>query len=214
MDRLGEVVAGPRGGEFGQRVLGAAGGDAADPVVDPLPALETVGHALPLPASAVPTRWLPLAGQTLVRVAPVAGHLSAEPARRQELAALALGGKLDLGDDQSLQSPLIDVDLGLEAVADRDHSPDLRQPAAGGQRPELLELPLADRQLDLLTDLATPALDGQQALVAAASQPHLNLIVDRQVPLLDPGSDATAEPVRSLGEQELALDLLRHALGT
>ena len=76
----------------------------------------------------------------------VSRDLLAQPVRRLELIRLLLGWKLDLGDNQSLQVALVDVDFDPQALV-RENVASLPKPTALGQRPETVE-PLAV-ELDL-----------------------------------------------------------------
>ena len=99
----------------------------------------------------------------------------------------------------------VDVELGLEAVGERDDVADLVDPAALGERPQRLEAAVVDLELLLGADLRRARLDRQGR--APGAPPHADLDAvggDREVALLDPL--ARGQAVRLPAGQELALD--------
>src|SRR5262245_41007516 len=90
----------------------------------------------------------------------------------------------------------------------RDQVADLAHAAPVAERPQRLELPLGEIDLGLVAGQPRAPLHGQHRLLAPAADSDLGAVgLDREIPLLDAGRLALAEPVRLPLEPELALDL-------
>jgi hypothetical protein len=123
--------------------------------------------------------------QVLVRVAGLTGHLGAHPLRRLEGLAQLFGVELDLGGDQALQAPPVDVDIEVARLSPNVVAR-LANPPPFREWPQLGETLGSYFDLDLGPPQSVTALDRQQGSVAEPAQAHLDLIVfDSQISLLD-----------------------------